>query len=104
MSVRTRQREAMLSLMLSSTRDFAFLLDHDGRFIYANQALLEMWGLRIEDVVGRDFAALGYTEVLATRLAQQVQQVVQTRTSLTDETLYTAPAGWTGCFEYIFSP
>ena len=37
---------------LSAITDFVYIIDRDGRFLYANQALLNLWGLTLEAAVG----------------------------------------------------
>jgi PAS domain S-box-containing protein len=41
--------------MLSAITDFVYFFDRDGRFLYANKALLDLWGLALEAVVGKNF-------------------------------------------------
>jgi PAS domain S-box-containing protein len=89
---------------LSSITDFAYIFDKSGRFAYANQALLNLWGLKLEDAVGKDFFDLHYPPDLALKLQQQIQKVFTTREVIRDETPYTSPTGVVGYYEYIFSP
>ncbi|MEO8848851.1 MAG: PAS domain-containing protein [Casimicrobiaceae bacterium] len=89
---------------LSAITDFAYTFDRDGRFLYVNKALLTLWGLTLDQAVGRNFFDLQYPELLAARLQQQIQQVIDTGISLRDETPYTSPAGKGGYYEYIFTP
>jgi PAS domain S-box-containing protein len=37
--------------VLSAITDFAYIFDRNGRFLYANNALLNLWGLTLEAVV-----------------------------------------------------
>jgi len=104
LSLTTARRERILTTTLSSLNDFAYIYDRAGRFLFANQALLDLWGLTLEEVVGKDFFALGYPDDLARRLQRQVGEVLETKKSLTDETPYTSPGGKSGFYEYIFSP
>ncbi len=104
MSQRTERRERMLTTMLSNINDFAYIFDREGHFLFANQPLLNLWGTTLEVAVGKNFSELGYPDDLARKLQSQVQQVFDTRQSLTDETPYASPAGVKGCHEYIFSP
>ena len=69
-----------------------------------NQPLLDLWGITLEEAVGKSFLELGYPEHLAKKLRPQVQEVLETKKSLTDETSYTSPSGSPGYYEYIFSP
>lgn len=89
---------------LSAVTDFVYMFDLDGRFVFANKALLDLWGLTLEQAVGRNFYDLKYETQLADRLQRQIQQVIQTRQRLSDETPYTSPSGIGGYYEYIFSP
>ncbi|MDT7807984.1 MAG: hypothetical protein QOJ70_1797 [Acidobacteriota bacterium] len=103
----TRQLERQSNVFnttLSSITDFAYIFDRDGRFIYANQPLLDLWGLKLDEAVGKNFFDLQYTDELALRLQQQIQQVFDTGQALRDETPYTSPTGAEGFYEYIFTP
>ncbi len=104
LSLTTERRERMLSTALASMSDFAQIYDRAGRLIFVNQPLLDLWGLTLEAVVGRNFHDLGYPEALASKLQQQVQEVFDTKIKIVDETPYTNQAGTAGHYEYIFSP
>jgi PAS domain S-box-containing protein len=104
LSLRTQQRERMLSSMLSAMSDFAYIYDRAGRFLFANQSLLTLWGISLEQAVGKNFFDLGYPEPSATQLQRQVQEVFETAKPLTGETVYTSGAGLAGHYEYIFTP
>jgi PAS domain S-box-containing protein len=98
------QRERMLSGAISSTSDFFYIFDRDGRFLFANQPLLDLWGIPLEATVGKSFVDLKYPDELAARLQRQVQEVFETRKRIVDETPYTSPTGVAAYYEYIFSP
>jgi PAS domain S-box-containing protein len=98
-----RERDTLISV-LSFISDFAYVFDLQGRFRYANQPLLDLWGLTLEQAVGKNFFDLKYPEPLAARLQQQIQQVIDTRSRIVDETEYISPEGVAGFYEYIFSP
>ncbi|HEY6553443.1 MAG TPA: PAS domain S-box protein, partial [Vicinamibacteria bacterium] len=104
LSLKTQRRERLLTSALSSMSDFAQVYDRQGRLLFVNQALLDLWGLPLDEVVGKNFSDLGYPQVLAERLRRQLQQVLETKRSVTDETPYTSPSGVSGYYEYIFSP
>ncbi len=90
--------------MHSALTDFVYLFDLRGRFIYVNAALLNLWGLRLEDAVGKNFSELHYPAELAAKLQAQIEEVVQTRKTVCDQTPYTSPSGKAGYYEYIFNP
>jgi PAS domain S-box-containing protein len=104
LSRRTERRERILTTTLSTISDFAYTFDRDGRFLFVNQPLLDLWGITLEDAVGKNFFALGYPHDVAEKLQREIQQVLDTKTGLTGETPYTSPDGLEGYYEYIFSP
>lgn len=94
----------LLHTALSHITDFAYVFDREGRFIYVNKPLLDLWGLTLDQAVGKNFFDLKYPDELAAKLQRQIQQVFSTRQRLVDETPYTSPSGVRGYYEYIFSP
>ncbi|MGA2421001.1 MAG: PAS domain S-box protein [Candidatus Acidiferrum sp.] len=101
---RLERQSRILDITLSSISDFAYIFDRDGRFVFVNQGLLNLWGLKLEEAVGRNFFELKYPDELAARLQRQIQEVFETKTGLTDETEYTSQTGAGGYYEYIFCP
>jgi PAS domain S-box-containing protein len=97
------QQARVFDGVLSSLLDFVYVFDRRGRFTYVNQALLGLWGLRLEDAVGKDFFDLGYPPALAQRLQDQIEHVFRTGEVVRDETEYVSPAGHRGFYEYIFT-
>jgi PAS domain S-box-containing protein len=104
LSLHTERRERMLNTMLSSISDFTYLFDRQGRFLYANQPLLDLWGVTLDQVVGTNYSQLSYPDELAARLQGQVQEVFTSKSRITDETSYVSPSGQRGDYECIFSP
>src|SRR5665213_315867 len=104
LSFRLEQQSRALDLTLPCTSDFSYIFGRAGRFIFANQPLLDLWGLKLEDAVGKNFFDLKYPDELAARLQQQIQRVVETKSGLIDETEYRSPTGAGGYYEYIFRP
>jgi PAS domain S-box-containing protein len=94
----------ILSTTLSSISDFAYIFDRDGRFLFANKPLLDLWGLPLNAAVGKNFFDLSYPDALAVKLHHQIDQVFRTGQRLADEAEYVSPAGIAGYYEYIFSP
>jgi PAS domain S-box-containing protein len=101
---RLDQQGRVLNITLSHISDFAYIFNRDGRFAFVNQALLDLWGLKLEEAVGKNFFDLKYPDELAARLQQQIQTVFETKAGLTDETEYTSQTGAGGYYEYIFRP
>ncbi len=99
-----KEQARLFETTLSSITDFAYSFDLDGRFLYANQALLNLWGLTLEQAVGKNFFDLKYPDDLAAKLQSQIQEVIDTGKGVRDETPYTSPTGVGGYYEYIFRP
>lgn len=98
-----RQRR-LFDTALSNSPDSIYLFDLGGRFTYVNRPLLSLWQKPLEAAVGRDFFDLGYPPEVAEKLQGQIQEVIATRQSVRDETLFTGPTGETRRYEYIFVP
>ena len=98
------RHDRLLGGVLSSIRDFVYAFDQDGRFLYVNQPLLDLWGLSAEQAVGKDFHDLGYPPELAETLHRQIRDVFETKQTITDETPYTSPTGVASWYEHILSP
>jgi PAS domain S-box-containing protein len=104
LSESTAQRERLLSTMLASISDFTYIFDQRQRFLFANKPLLDLWGLTLAEVVGRNFLDLGYPPELAARLHSEIGEVFATGTSIPGEVPYLSSSGHAGTYEYIFSP
>jgi len=89
--------------VMSAVPDFIYHFDLEGRFTYINQALLNLWQKTYEEAVGKTFHELDYPPELAAQLQQQIQEVIETRRAVKDETPYTSAFG-ARFYEYIFFP
>ena len=101
---RIKQQAEIFDITLSTINDFAYTFDKDGRFIYSNKPLLDLLGITLEEIIGKNFFDLNYPEDLAARLQNQIQQVFDTKEIVKDETPFTSPSGANGFYEYIFNP
>ncbi|HXH70929.1 MAG TPA: PAS domain S-box protein [Pyrinomonadaceae bacterium] len=98
------QQSRIFNTTLSSIADFAYTFDRDGHFIYANQPLLDLLEVTLEEITGKTFRELPFPKDLADKLQAQIERVFETGKIVRDETQYTSPAGDDGYYEYIFSP
>lgn len=101
---RIDRQTRVFDAILSSISDFAYAFDREGRFLFINRALLDLWGMKLQDAVGKTFFELPYPKELAATLQRQIMQVFETGSKVTDETLYINPEGHAGYYEYIFCP
>jgi PAS domain S-box-containing protein len=88
---------------LSNTPDLVYVFDLNHRFIYANEALLTMWGRRLEDALGKDCLELGYEPWHAAMHGREIDQVVATGKQIRGEVPFNGTNG-ARIYDYIFVP
>lgn len=74
---------------LDNTPDFVYVFGTDHRAIYANQALLRVWG--VDDVRGRTWLDLGYEQWHADLHDRELAEVIATRAPIRGEIRSPAP-------------
>ena len=84
-----------------STPDFVYVFDLDHRALYANEALLKVWG--VEDVRGKRWMDLGYEQWHADMHDAEIDQVIRTAAPIRGEIPFTGTNG-TRVYDYIFAP
>ena len=99
----SEQQRRTYETALSNTPDFNYTFDLEGRFTFANAALLALWGKGLDEAVGKDFFDLGYPPELAERLRRQIREVIETSQPVRDETPFRSHAGERQ-YEYILVP
>jgi len=98
------QQSRNFNTTIASIVDHAFMFDPQGRFVYANQAFLDLLERTMDEVIGKTCFELPYTPELAERVQNQIQQVVSTGKKVADVTHYINPSGIDIYSEYFFSP
>jgi hypothetical protein len=104
LSAERDQQLRTFDTVLATLQEFVYLLDHDGRFTYANKPLLDLWRRTPAEAFGKSFAELGYPPELVALHASQLAEVIRTGKPVRGENAFTDAAGRTGHFEYIFVP
>lgn len=94
-----RQYEAIMS----ATPDFIYTIDLNRRFSYVNRSLLEMWGKRWDEAVGKTFLEIGYPVWHAEMHEREIEQVVSTKKPFRGEIHFTGTLG-KRLYDYIFVP
>lgn len=97
-----RQRR-FYTTILNTTPDFAYIWGADHTFLYGNQALLDLFGLKEEEYVGRGFRDVGYPEWHARMHEQEIDEVVRTGKPLRGKIPFQSKGGG-GVYDYIFMP
>lgn len=101
LSLRSRELDAVLS----SVQDYICIFNRDGLFAFANQRLLDLWGLSADQAIGKTMKELDYPPEVEAKLLEGVEHVFTTGKSIANETRYVSPVtGEHGVYENIFSP
>jgi len=90
--------------ILSTTDDFAFIFDRNGRFLYANRRLLTVWAKTLDQIVGKTCLELGYEQWHHDMHMREIAQVLATTQPIRGEVPFTGASGISGIYDYIFSP
>lgn len=88
---------------LSNTPDLLYIFDLEGHFTYANDALLEMWGLSWDEAIGKNCLELGYEPWHADMHMREIRQVIETKQSIRSDIPFTGTHG-RRIYDYIFVP
>ncbi len=86
---------------LNSTPDFVYVFGLDHRALYANEALLKVWG--VDDVRGKRWMDLGYEQWHADLHDAEIDEVIRTRAPIRGEIPFAGTNG-TRVYDYIFAP
>jgi PAS domain S-box-containing protein len=98
------RRSRLYNAFLSNTQDLAYLVDREGRFVFANRALLALWGMSLEEVSGKTLYDLGYPKWHADMNMREFAEVIEAKKTIHGSVPYTSPTGVHGTYEYVFSP
>jgi PAS domain S-box-containing protein len=104
MSLQLELQHRLFEQIASTTPDFIYVFDLNGRFLYANRRLLEVWGTTFERAVGKSLIELGYPQWHADMHMKELRQVIDTRQPIKGEVPFTGGSGISGVYEYIFTP
>lgn len=94
----------IFSSTLSSITDYVYHLDKDAKFIYANQALLDLWGIKVLSPSGISMRELDYPKEVEALVTESVKKVFEIKKTVKDQTAYLSPTGANEHHEFIFNP
>ena len=100
---KSHRRTRLYEAVLSSTPDLIYIFDLDHRFIYANKALLTMWGKTWDEAIGHNCLELGYEPWHAAMHDREIEQAVATKQPVRGEVPFTGTHG-RRIYDYIFVP
>jgi len=90
--------------VLQATPDLVYVFDLDHRFIYANEALLTMWGRSWDDAIGKTCLELGYEPWHAQMHDREIEQVIATRQPIRGDVPFPHKTKGVRIYDYIFTP
>lgn len=93
-----------LEATLSSIPGFVYVFDRQRRFVYANAAMLALFGLSADQMLGRTFAELDYPRNLADRLNAHIDAVFSDGRTVEDEVFFRSPTGYSAYFSLLWGP
>jgi PAS domain S-box-containing protein len=93
-----------LETTLSSIPDFVYAFDRDCRFAYANAAMLGLFGLTADEMLGRTFAELDYPADLSDRLNRHIDRILADGVTVEDEVFFSSPTGVSAYFDFVWGP
>ena len=90
--------------LLSTTNDFLYIFDPQGRFLYANPSLCKVYARTLDEVVGKSFHQLGYPAWHAEMHLSEIAGIVKNKQVFRGEIPFTGESGISGVYDYIFQP
>ena len=100
---REERQRRVYEAILTNTPDLAYVWDLNHRFVYANEGLLQMWGKRWEEAIGKTCLELGYEPWHAEMHDREIEQVVATKRSVRGEVPFFGSQG-RRVYDYILVP
>ncbi|MFT3744808.1 MAG: PAS domain S-box protein [Pyrinomonadaceae bacterium] len=94
---------ALYEKVLSATPDLIYVFDLNHRFLFANSALLHMWGKTWEEAKGKNCLELGYEQWHAEMHDREIETVISTKRPIRGEVPFTGTDGRRD-YDYIFVP
>ncbi|RKD89090.1 PAS domain-containing sensor histidine kinase [Halopiger aswanensis] len=102
--IEAEQERRLYETIISSTPDLVYAFDLDYRFIFANDALLEMWGQTYEESIGNTLRENGYEPWHAEMHEREIDQVVATKEPIRGEVAFEHAERGRRIYDYIFAP
>ncbi len=96
------QQTRVFDTILSTSPDLNFTFNLDGRFAYVNKAVIELFDLAPDKIVGKNFYDLNLPN--GRELQGQVDLVIKSKKQFRGEMLYVSPSGRRGFYDYIYVP
>nr|WP_226377525.1 ATP-binding protein [Haloterrigena turkmenica] len=102
--IESEQKRRLYETIISSTPDLVYAFDLDYRFIFANDALLEMWGQTYDESIGNTLRENGYEPWHAEMHEREIDRVVETKEPIRGEVAFEHVERGRRIYDYIFAP
>ena len=103
LALESETQRRIYEVALNGTPDLIFIFGRDHRFIYANDSLLNMWGIPREQAIGKTTWELGYPDWESEMHDREIEEVVATRKPIQGEVPFEGATG-RRVWDYIFAP
>lgn len=87
-----------------STPDLIYAFDLNARFIFANKALLKMWGRTMQDSIGKSLLEIGYEPWHAEMHEKEIEHIKETKETVRGEVAFPHATLGRRIYDYIFVP
>ena len=101
-SAETKRQARRFDTVLSSSSDNGYILDLEGKFVYANKPMLQIFNRSLDELVGKSHFDFNFSA--ASEIDRNIRQVIQSAENCSGEVKYTLPTGEERQYEYVFSP
>ncbi|NTE05091.1 PAS domain-containing protein [Agrobacterium tumefaciens] len=98
------QQQRLYETLTSNTPDLIYGFGLDYRFNYVNKALLDMWGKRLEDSVGKTLLENGYEPWHAEMHEREIDEIIATGKAIRGEVDFPHAILGKRTYDYILSP
>ncbi len=102
-TAQSEQQKRLYETILSATPDFIYVFSLDYLVLYANDALIAMWGHPLKDTIGKTFLEIGYEPWHAEMHCREIDQVRATKRPIRGEVPFHGTLG-RRIYDYIFVP
>lgn len=92
----------LFGAILLASPDPIYVLDLEGRFIYANKATTQLFALNLEDIIGKTNADLGFS--FASEFERNREKVMTERSTYRGKFTHRFESGQSDRFEYLLAP
>ena len=97
------QERTTLDTVVSSSPDLIYLLDSEGRFLFANPLAARFLGLDPDQMIGKSCKEIDFPSNVLCQMSGQIETVMLTADTLVEE-FRVEEGEWAGSYEYVLSP